>query len=34
VRAIVDALEVAGIPARGARWHPTTVNRMLTRAAA
>lgn len=34
VRAIVDALEAAGIPPRGARWHPTTVNRMLTRAAA
>lgn len=34
VRAIVDALEAAGIAPRGARWHPTTVNRMLARTAA
>lgn len=29
VREIVDALEAAGIPPRGSRWHPTTINRML-----
>jgi hypothetical protein len=32
--AIIDALEAAGIAPRGDRWHPTTINRMLTRAAA
>jgi len=34
VREIVEALDRAGIPPRGARWHATTVNRMLARAAA
>ena len=34
VRAIVDALEARGVRARGARWHQTTVTRLLARAAA
>ena len=29
VRGIVAHLTAAGIPPRGARWHPTTINRML-----
>lgn len=33
VRAIVDALEARGARARGARWHQTTVTRLLARAA-
>ena len=30
-RAIADALNAEGVPARGKRWHPTTVHRLLTR---
>lgn len=33
VRAIVAHLEATGIPARGTRWHKTTVERALARAA-
>jgi DNA invertase Pin-like site-specific DNA recombinase len=33
VRAIVEALNGAGTPARGKAWHPTSVRRLLARAA-
>jgi DNA invertase Pin-like site-specific DNA recombinase len=33
-RAIAEALQADGVPARGARWHETTVARALTRMAA
>jgi DNA invertase Pin-like site-specific DNA recombinase len=31
IRAVADALTRDGVPARGARWHPTTVARLLGR---
>ena len=31
VRAIVEALNAAGAPARGAAWHATSVRRMLAK---
>jgi DNA invertase Pin-like site-specific DNA recombinase len=34
LRAVVEQLNARGIPARGARWHKTTVSRLLDRAAA
>jgi DNA invertase Pin-like site-specific DNA recombinase len=34
VRAIAEQLNAEGIPARGRRWHATTVARLLERAAA
>lgn len=34
IRAIADALNARGVPARGRRWHPTTVARVLRRAEA
>ncbi len=30
IRAIADTLNEKGLPARGKRWHPTTVARILT----
>jgi DNA invertase Pin-like site-specific DNA recombinase len=33
VRAIAEQLNAEGVPARGRRWHPTTVARLLHRAA-
>lgn len=33
IRAIAAELETRGVPARGKRWHPTTVARLLRRAA-
>jgi DNA invertase Pin-like site-specific DNA recombinase len=34
IRRIADELNRAGVPARGKRWHPTTVARVLAREAA
>lgn len=34
IRAIADRLDADGVPARGGRWHPTTVARLLDRVAA
>lgn len=31
IRKIAAALDASGIPARGKRWHPTTVSRLLSR---
>lgn len=33
IQAIVDQLTATGVPARGSRWHATTVSRLLRRAA-
>ncbi len=34
IRAIADTLNEKGLPARGKRWHPTTVARILVAHAA
>lgn len=33
IRAIADELTARGVPCRGERWHPTTVQRLVKRAA-